>query len=105
MMDIEAEYRRIAREEALKVIAEQKPTADALMTTAEAADFAKCSVGTIRRYLHSGKLTTKHLGRELRVVRAELERLLSTDWKRPAKNRNRPDASDAAVRKMAAGIK
>ena len=52
-----------------------------IFTISEAAEYLRCSVYTIRRYVKSGKLPRLRLGgaRELRFRREDLENLLQPD--------------------------
>jgi len=47
-----------------------------LLTTAEAADAAKVTAATVRRWIAAGKLPEHRAGREVRVRRADLDALL-----------------------------
>lgn len=62
--------REIVREE-LKAIPDDKPTAE-YVSTAEAAEIAGVTPGTIRRWKDEGKLTPAGAGRELRFLRTEV---------------------------------
>lgn len=50
--------------------------ADEFMSTAAAAKAADVAPGTVRRWIKDGKLTRYTAGRELRISRANLEKLL-----------------------------
>ncbi|CAN5178707.1 hypothetical protein BH11MYX1_BH11MYX1_04460 [soil metagenome] len=71
--------RRIVREELAAVVT--KPAAEYL-STAEAAELARVAPGTIRRWIREQRIEQHRAGREVRVKRADLEKLLRT--KRPA---------------------
>lgn len=67
--------RSIVREEVERALSDAKRTPD-ILTVEEAADFARVAAGTIRRWGDEGKLEKLYAGRERRVRRADLERLL-----------------------------
>lgn len=50
--------------------------ADEFLSTAAAAQVADVAPGTVRRWIKDGKLCRYQAGRELRVSRADLEKLL-----------------------------
>lgn len=50
---------------------------DGYMSIAKAAAFADVAPGTLRRWIHEGRVTGRRAGRDLRVSRAELERFLA----------------------------
>lgn len=54
----------------------ERPAAAELLSTAEAAQYAKVSPRSIRRWLDQGKLRALHAGRELRIRRADLDQLM-----------------------------
>jgi excisionase family DNA binding protein len=56
-------------------LTEQAAVAE-LMSTADAARYAQVTPRSIRRWLDQGKLRALHAGRELRVRRADLDRLM-----------------------------
>lgn len=62
-----------------------------LMTTAEAARHAKVSPATVRRWITAGKLTEHRAGREVRIARADLEKLLHRGTRRTAAVRRTPE--------------
>ena len=57
------------------VLAERSAVAEVL-STAEAARYAKVSPRSIRRWLDEGKLRALYAGRELRIRRADLDELM-----------------------------
>jgi excisionase family DNA binding protein len=64
-------------------LAERPAVAD-LLSTAEAAQYAKVSQRSIRRWLDQGKLRALHAGRELRIRRADLDQLMCGGRRRKA---------------------
>jgi excisionase family DNA binding protein len=70
-MTLEAEIRRIVRDELAKV----QPANDQqdYLSIAEAAAFARVSAGTVRRWVRAGELTRHEAGARVLVKRAELE--------------------------------
>lgn len=60
-----------------------RPAAGELLSTAEAAAHAKVTPETIRRWVAAGKLPEHRAGREVRIARADLERLLHRGTRRP----------------------
>jgi len=58
------------------------PAVDELLSTAEAARYAKVSPRSIRRWLDHGKLRALHAGRELRIRRADLDELMRSGRRR-----------------------
>lgn len=72
-MNLEDMIRAIVREE----LAKSKPdTAPPFLSIAEAADFARVSPGTVRRWVAAKKLTRFEAGARVLVDRAELDALL-----------------------------
>jgi excisionase family DNA binding protein len=51
--------------------------ADEYLTVQEAAAVLKLSIGTMRRYVRSGKLKSTKLDRQHRIKRADLDPLLA----------------------------
>ena len=49
---------------------------DGYMSIAKAAAFADVAPGTLRRWIHEGRVMGRRAGRDLRVSRDELERFL-----------------------------
>jgi excisionase family DNA binding protein len=64
--------REVIREE----LGARPSTSDEYLSVARAAEVADVSAGTIRTWMCEGRLTRFRAGRELRVRRADLERLL-----------------------------
>jgi excisionase family DNA binding protein len=80
-MDIADTLRALVREEVraeIRKVLDQAQSPEYL-TTSTAADFAKLSEATIRRWVRRGKLASFRAGRELRVLRSDLERVLKDD--------------------------
>jgi len=75
------------------------------MTVQQAAEYISVSPKTIRRYIDSGRIVASQPVREWRIDRASLDKLLRTDWKRQASNRNRPSTSEDDIRRIAGRIK
>lgn len=62
----------------------ERPAVAELLSTAEAARYAKVTPRSIRRWLDQGKLRALHAGRELRIRRADLDQLMRTGRRRKA---------------------
>jgi excisionase family DNA binding protein len=60
----------------------ERPAVAELLSTAEAARYAKVTPRSIRRWLDQGKLRALHAGRELRIRRADLDQLMRTGRRR-----------------------
>lgn len=54
----------------------ERPAVAELLSTGEAAQYAKVTPRSIRRWLDQGKLRALHAGRELRIRRADLDQLM-----------------------------
>lgn len=68
--------RRVVREElGAEAPAKQGET---YLSVARAGEIAEVTPGTIRSWMKAGKLETHRAGRELRVKRSDLERLLAS---------------------------
>jgi hypothetical protein len=67
------EVRRVVREEM-----RQQPAREEYLPVAKAAQIAAVTPDTIRVWIRQGRLTERWAGRELRVIRSELETLLAT---------------------------
>ncbi len=78
MSDLESLIRSIVRDELAKVQPANDVTT-AYLSVREAADFARVSIYTIRRWVRAGELTRHHAGTRLLVDRGELERLLACE--------------------------
>ena len=63
-----------------------------LMSTDEAAEFARVVPGTIRRWVREGRLAEHRAGRELRVGRADLEQLMQRGRRTPTPPDQSPEA-------------
>jgi excisionase family DNA binding protein len=68
----------------------------ALMSTEEAAAFARVAAGTIRRWIREGRVAEHRAGRELRVSRSDLEQLMRRGTRAPAPPNQTPE--DLAAR-------
>lgn len=75
-MNLEDMIRAIVREELARVRPDIEPDDD-LLSTAQAAAFAKVHEKTIRRWVADGRLQAQHAGRLLRFRRADLEAALA----------------------------
>lgn len=62
----------------------ERPAVAELMSTGEAAQYAKVTPRSIRRWLDQGKLQALHAGRELRIRRADLDELMRGGRRRKA---------------------
>lgn len=62
----------------------ERPAVAELLSTAEAAQYAKVTPRSIRRWLDQGKLRALHAGRELRIRRADLDELMRSGRRRNA---------------------
>jgi excisionase family DNA binding protein len=63
-------------------------TEDEFLTVAEVAEKLRVSQATIRNWLHEGRLAHVRIGRRVRIVRTDLERLIEFGYSGAAK----PDA-------------
>ena len=76
----EAAFRALLVEVVRGVLREEleprRSTVDEYLSVARAAAVAEVTPGTIRLWMNDGKLRRHRAGRELRVKRADLERLL-----------------------------
>jgi hypothetical protein len=73
--------RALVAEEMRKVLREEmcrQPERDEYLPVATAAQIAAVVPDTIRAWIRQGRLTERWAGRELRVIRSELDRLLAT---------------------------
>jgi excisionase family DNA binding protein len=77
--ELELAIERVVR----RVLAERdtKPANDpaVYMSVREAADLARCSIYTIRRWVRNGELSRHEAGARLLIVRSELEALLACE--------------------------
>lgn len=82
MSDLEELIRSIVRDELAKQ-RDIKPANDEApgeyLSTAEAAELARVSVYTIRRWVKDGELTRHEAGSRVRIRRDELEKFLACD--------------------------
>lgn len=62
----------------------ERPAVAELLSTGEAAQYAKVTPRSIRRWLDQGKLRALHAGRELRIRRADLDQLMRGGRRRKA---------------------
>jgi excisionase family DNA binding protein len=77
----EAAFRAMVAEEVRRVLREEmqrQPDREEYLPVAEAARIAAVVPDTIRTWIRQGRLTERWAGRELRVIRSELDRLLAT---------------------------
>ena len=63
----------VVRDELRKLVAGPP---DEYLSTTSAAKIAGVTMGTVRRWIKSGRLIEHHAGRVLRVSRADLEKLM-----------------------------
>lgn len=75
--------RQIVREEIELALAETTEPAEWL-TTREAAEFARVSQGTLRRWRREGRLRAEGAGNRLRWRRSDVEKMMRDDGKRQA---------------------
>ena len=59
-----------------RALAAGKPANDDMLTTREASEVARVTVGSIRRWVRQGRLERHRAGRKLRISRTELEQWL-----------------------------
>lgn len=71
-----AELVRVEVDARVRAALAERPAVDELLSTAEAAQYAKVTPRSIRRWLDQGKLRALHAGRELRIRRADLDELM-----------------------------
>jgi excisionase family DNA binding protein len=79
-----AELVRIEVDARVHAALAERPAVAELLSTAEAARYAKVSPRSIRRWLDQGKLEALHAGRELRIRRADLDQLMRGGRRRKA---------------------
>ncbi len=100
IVDTEGRLPEFLSEEVRKVMREQiRPQAevDAYMPVAQAARMAAVTPDTIRAWIRQGRLREHSAGRELRVRRSDLERLLAE----PRRLENEPAPEELARRYLA----
>lgn len=72
--------RAVLEKELRAVLADLKPApTGALLTVREAAELARVSCDSLRRWIAAGRLTARRAGRELRIERAALEAFLKAE--------------------------
>lgn len=77
-----AEYIRIlVANEVTKQIGHVRALGEYL-TTEEAGELARVATGTVRRWIREGRLPSQSAGREIRIRRSDLERLMTGDRKK-----------------------
>ncbi len=86
---MESAVRTLVRETVREVLREELPerrnapamtlSEDTYMSVTKAARVADVTPGTIRKWIRTGRLTSKHAGRVLRVSRLELERFMRNE--------------------------
>lgn len=76
----------------------ERPAVPELLSTGEAAQYAKVTPRSIRRWLDQGKLRALHAGRELRIRRADLDKLM-----RGGRRREIELSPEALARELAGG--
>jgi excisionase family DNA binding protein len=79
-----AELVRVEVDARVRAALAERPVVAELLSTAEAARYAKVSPRSIRRWLDQGKLRALHAGRELRIRRADLDQLMRGGRRRKA---------------------
>jgi excisionase family DNA binding protein len=79
-----AELVRVEVDARVRAALAERPAVAELLSTAEAALYAKVTPRSIRRWLDEGKLRALHAGRELRIRRADLDELMRSGRRRNA---------------------
>jgi excisionase family DNA binding protein len=79
-----AELVRVEVDARVRAALAERPAVPELLSTSEAAQYAKVTPRSIRRWLDQGKLQGLHAGRELRIRRADLDKLMRTGRQRKA---------------------
>jgi excisionase family DNA binding protein len=76
---------------------DQRPpnTTDEFLTVAEVATLLKVNTQTIRNWIAQGKLAAVHVGRRVRITRADLERVIQEGYS-PGAAAARDDDTNAA---------
>jgi excisionase family DNA binding protein len=72
----------VVRDEVRRALADHAPATADLLTVAEAADAARVSAATVRRWIRTGQLAAQGDGRRLRVRRRDLDQLLTAGPRR-----------------------
>ncbi len=83
-----AELVRVEVDARVRAALAERPAAAELLSTAEAARYAKVTPRSIRRWLDQGKLRALHAGRELRIRRADLDALMRGGRRREPSGRS-----------------
>lgn len=86
----------VVRHEVARALAQVDVSAQQpYLSTHEAAQFARVTAGTVRRWIDEGRLTRHSSGRRVLVSRVELKRLVRADGKRqpPRAKRRRETAT------------
>ena len=76
----ESRLRDLIRSAISDAIAERPKEADTYLSVGRAAAVAEVAPATIRSWIAEGRLGRFRAGRELRVKRSELDRLLASGW-------------------------
>jgi excisionase family DNA binding protein len=75
-------------------------TEDIYLSVARAADVAEVNPATVRKWVEEGRLGRYRAGRELRVKRSELDRLLATGWAEEETDTPKPSRVGPSVGSM-----
>lgn len=100
----ETRFRALLVDVVREVIREElavRPALEEYLSPARAAEVAEVTAGTIRAWVAEGRLGRYHAGRELRVKRADLERLLRGEA--PGTKRSPEDLADAYFKRTRKG--
>jgi excisionase family DNA binding protein len=75
---------------------ERRPLDDSFLTVAEVADILKLNQQTVRNWIDQGSLPAVRVGRRVRILRSDLERLVEEGYRTgPAeRSERRPSAED-----------
>jgi excisionase family DNA binding protein len=79
-----AELVRVEVDARVRTALADRPAVPELLSTAEAAQYARVSPRSIRRWLDQGKLRALRAGRELRIRRVDLDQLMRCGRRRSA---------------------
>jgi excisionase family DNA binding protein len=71
-----AELVRVEVDARVRAALSERPAMAELLSTGEAAQYARVTPRSVRRWLDQGKLRALHAGRELRIRRADLDKLM-----------------------------
>jgi excisionase family DNA binding protein len=91
-----AEFVRAEVDQRVAAALAARPAVGELLSTAEAAAHAKVTPETIRRWVAAGKLPENRAGREVRIARVDLDKLLHRGTRRP-----RPQAGEKTPEQLA----